>query len=159
MERTLFKGDEVHRMSPLVLFVLAVLAGSMIAIQSVLNSALGEKTGHLGSVLILTFVSVFALVVLIRLFPGTADLRQLPGLSQWYLYAGGILGIVILAAPIFLIPRIGTTATVTGLVIGQLLLAILIDHFGVFSVPRVEIGFTRMFGVLLLALGAYLITK
>jgi transporter family-2 protein len=146
-------------MSSLVFFGLAILAGSMIAIQSVLNAMLGEKTGHLGSVLILTLVSTFVLLALIYMFPGTADLKHLPPLSQWYLYLGGVLGIVILAAPIFLIPRIGTTATLTGLVIGQLLLAILIDHFGAFNVPRVELDLTRMFGVILLALGAYLITK
>ena len=146
-------------MSPFVFFGLAILAGAMIAIQSVLNAALGEKTGHLGSVLILTLVSVSVLFILIRLFPSTADLRQLPGLSQWYLYLGGILGIAILAAPIFLIPRIGATATLTGLVMGQLLLAVLIDHFGAFNVQRVEIDLTRLFGVILLALGAYLITK
>jgi bacterial/archaeal transporter family-2 protein len=146
-------------MSPFVFFGLAILAGAMIAIQSVLNAALGEKTGHLGSVLILTLVSVSVLLILIRLFPSTADLRQLPGLSQWYLYLGGILGIAILAAPIFLIPRIGATATLSGLVVGQLLLAVLIDHFGAFNVQRVEIDLTRLFGVVLLALGAYLITK
>lgn len=149
----------MQRMSPLVFFGLAVLAGAMITLQSVLNSALGEKTGHLGSVLILTVVSIVGLLALIRLFPGTADLRRLPGLFQWYLYGGGLLGIAILAAPIVLIPKIGATATLTGLVIGQLLLAILIDHFGVFNVQRVEIDLTRMFGVILLALGAYLITK
>jgi bacterial/archaeal transporter family-2 protein len=146
-------------MSILVFFGLAVLAGAMITIQSVLNSALGEKTGHLGSVFILTLVSVFVLFVLINLFPGTADLRHLPGLSQWYLYFGGILGIAILAAPIFLIPKVGATATLTGLVIGQLLLAILIDHFGALNVQRVEIDLTRMLGVILLAFGAYLIVK
>jgi bacterial/archaeal transporter family-2 protein len=146
-------------MSPVVFFGLAILAGAMIAVQSVLNAALGGRTGHLGSVLILTLVSVSVLLILIRLFPGTADLRQLPGLSEWYLYLGGILGIAKLAAPIFLIPRIGTTATLTGLVVGQLLLAVLIDHFGAFNVQRVEIDLTRLFGVILLALGAYLITK
>jgi transporter family-2 protein len=146
-------------MSTLVFLGLAVLAGSLITLQSVLNSALGEKTGHLGSVFILTLVAIFVLLALIRLFPGTADLRHLPGLSQWYLYAGGILGIVILATPIFLIPKLGATATLTGLVVGQLLLAILIDHFGAFNVQRVEIDLTRVFGVLVLALGAYLITK
>ncbi len=149
----------MHRMSSLALFGLAVLAGSLITIQSVLNSALGEKTGHLGSVLVLTLVSIFTLVALIRLFPSTADLRHLPGLSQWYLYVGGVLGIGILAAPIFLIPKIGATATLTGLVIGQLLLALLIDHFGAFNMQRVEIDLTKIFGVILLGVGAYLITK
>ncbi|HXD10859.1 MAG TPA: DMT family transporter [Anaerolineales bacterium] len=124
-----------------------------------MNSALGERTGNLGSVLILTGVSLVVLLILVAAFPGMADLRHLPGLSQWYLYVGGILGIAILAVPIFLIPRLGATATLTGLVIGQLLLAVLIDHFGIFNVPRVEIGLTRIFGILLLALGAYLVVK
>jgi len=104
-------------------------------------------------------VSLVVLLILVAAFPGMADLRHLPGLSQWYLYVGGILGIAILAVPIFLIPRLGATATLTGLVIGQLLLAVLIDHFGIFNVPRVEIGLTRIFGILLLALGAYLVVK
>jgi transporter family-2 protein len=146
-------------MSPLIFFGIAVLAGVMVTMQSVLNSALGGKTGYLGSVLILTAISIAVLVVLIRLFPGTANLQSLPGFSQWYLYAGGVLGIVIVVAPILLIPKIGTTATLTGLVVGQLLLAVVIDHFGVLNVQRVEFDITRLFGVVLLAIGAYLVVK
>lgn len=149
----------MNRMSPLMFFSLAILAGAMITVQSLLNSALGEKTGRFGSVFLLTLVSIGVLLALILLFPSTANLRNLPGLSQWYLYLGGILGIAIVVAPIFLIPRIGTTATLAGLVIGQLLLAVVIDHFGLLNVPRVEINLTRIVGVSLLALGAYLIVK
>lgn len=141
------------------LFIMGVIAGSMIAIQSVLNSALGRKTGNLGSVLILTLVSVSLLLVLIVLFPRTANFRNIPGLSEWYLYIGGALGVVILAVPIFLIPRIGTTSTLTALVVGQLGLSLFIDHFGLFGFAKVGISLTRMFGVALLALGAFLIKQ
>lgn len=141
------------------LFTLGIIAGSMITVQSVLNSALGRKTGILGSVLILTLVSVSLLLVLIALFPNTANLRNAPGPSEWYLYLGGALGIIILAAPIFLIPRIGTTSTLTALVVGQLCLALLIDHFGLFGVPKVEINLARSAGVVLLALGAFLVKQ
>lgn len=141
------------------LFTLGIIAGSMITVQSVLNSALGRKTGILGSVLILTLVSVSLLLILIALFPNTANLRNAPGSSEWYLYLGGALGIIILAAPIFLIPRIGTTSTLTALVVGQLCLALLIDHFGLFGVPKVEINLARSAGVVLLALGAFLVKQ
>lgn len=141
------------------LFTMGIIAGSMITIQSVLNSALGRKAGYLGSVLILTLVSIALLLVLIFLFPRTASLRDIPGMSEWYLYLGGALGVVILAAPIFLIPRIGTTSTLTAMVVGQLCLALLIDHFGLFSFPRVEINWVRILGVILLALGAYFIKQ
>jgi transporter family-2 protein len=142
-----------------VLFLVGIVAGSMITIQSVLNSALGKKTGNLGSVLILTFVSIAVLLLLIGLFPGTANFRGIPGLSEWYLYLGGALGVVILAAPIFLIPRIGATSTLTALVMGQLVLALMMDQFGLFGVPKIEINITRIIGLILLVVGALLIKQ
>lgn len=143
----------------LILFLIGITAGSMITVQSVLNSALGRKTGNLGSVLVLTIVSIAVLLLLIILFPNTANFRGIPGLSEWYLYLGGVLGIVILAAPIFLIPRIGATSTLTALVLGQLILALIIDHFGLFSFPKIEINLVRIAGLILLVVGAFLIRQ
>jgi bacterial/archaeal transporter family-2 protein len=143
----------------LVFFLVGTGAGALITVQSVLNAALGKRTGSLGSVLLLTLVSIALLIPLVLLIPGTADLRQLPGPSQWYLYAGGLLGIAILATPIVLVPRIGATATLTALVAGQLTLAVVVDHFGVLGVPRTEITVTKMLGLALLVGGALLVTR
>lgn len=146
-------------MKVLMLFAIGILAGSLITLQSVLNASLGQKIGNLGSVLVLTCVSILALLLLILLFPTTANFKQLPGISEWYLYLGGVLGVGILAAPIFLIPRIGATSTLTTLVVGQLLLALFIDHFGLFHVPRIEISVTRILGIVCLLVGALLIKQ
>jgi transporter family-2 protein len=142
-----------------LLIAMGIFAGALITVQSVLNSTLGQWAGYLGAVLILTLVSIGVLAVLILLFPGMANLRQLPGFSQWYLYLGGLLGVAILAAPIFLIPRIGTTATLTALVLGQLLVALGVDHFGMFAAPRIEVGLGRVIGVILVVLGAFLVGR
>ena len=138
---------------------MGIIAGSMITIQSVLNAALGKKTGNLGSVLVLTVVSTSLLLLLIILFPDTANFRDMPGISEWYLYAGGVLGVAILAAFVFLIPKIGATSTLTALVIGQLFLALIIDHFGLFSFPKIEINLMRTMGIVLLVAGAFLIKQ
>ena len=140
----------------LLLSGIGILAGVMIAIQSVLNAGLGQRAGNLGAVLMLTFVSAGGLILLILCFPATASFRHLPGASEWYLYLGGILGIAILAAPILLVPRIGATSTLISIILGQTLMALLIDQFGLFASPRVEISVTRIIGVLMVALGAYL---
>lgn len=139
--------------------MIGIVAGSMITIQSVLNSALGKKTGNFGSVLVLTLVSILVLLVLITFFPNTANFQSIPGRTEWYLYLGGVLGVVILAAPIFLIPRIGATSTLTALVVGQLFLAVIIDHFGLFNFPKIEISLMRVAGVILLVAGALLIKQ
>lgn len=138
---------------------IAISAGALIALQSVLNSALGGKTGVLGSVFILTLISAAVLVILIIFFPGTAYFGDLPRLSNWYLYLGGVLGVVILAAPIFLIPKIGTAPTLTGLVLGQLLLAVAIDHFGLFGIPKLTINLAKAIGIMFVGIGAYLVIR
>lgn len=141
------------------LFGLGVLAGVMITVQSVLNSSLGTYAGVLGAVLVLTFVSIAVLVVLILLIPSTANFRGLPGLSEWYLYVGGVLGVIILAAPIFLIPRIGAAVTLTAIVVGQLTFAVAVDHFGLLAAPKVEASLLRIAGVALVAVGAFLVSR
>lgn len=143
----------------LVLLSVAILAGATITIQSVLNAALGERTGTLGSVLILTVVSILLLLIPILIFPSAATFTDVPKPGQWYLYLGGALSIAILAAPIFLIPRIGVAATLTGIVLGQLLLPILVDHFGMFGAPRVTLTPLKMLGAFLMMFGAYFVTK
>ena len=88
--------------SALGLLGLGVLAGALITVQTVLNASLGARAGVLGSVLALTIVSFAVLIVLILVFPKSANFRELPGPSQWYLYLGGALGVIILVSSIFL---------------------------------------------------------
>jgi transporter family-2 protein len=137
--------------SPLVgLFGLGIVAGAMITVQSVLNASLGGRAGLLGSVLLLTLVSIALLIALILVFPSTANFRSLPGPSEWYLY---------LAAPIFLVPRLGAALTLTAIVLGQLVLAVVIDHFGLLAAPKIEASLLRVGGVALIALGAFLVSR
>ncbi|MGB3715931.1 MAG: DMT family transporter, partial [Candidatus Promineifilaceae bacterium] len=138
---------------------LGVLAGALITVQSVLNASLGDRAGVLGSVMALTIVSFVVLVVLIFLFPNAANFRGLPGLSRWYLYLGGALGVIILVSTIFLVPKIGAAETLTAIVVGQLTLAVVVDHFGLLSVPRVEVSLLRVAGIALVAVGAYLVVR
>ncbi len=141
------------------LLAVGILAGACISIQGVLNSNLGKRIGNFGSVLALSIVTALVIIVIILVFPGTASLNNLPGLRDSYLYLGGILGIAIIAAPIFLFPRIGATSTLSAMVIGQLFLAVVIDQFGILGAQKVPIDLTKIIGVLLLVFATFLITK
>lgn len=140
-----------------LLLGIGIAAGVTITLQSILNAALGKRTGYFGSTLVVTLVSIAFVVLLILLFPQEANLQNVPRLSDWYLYLGGVLGILIVLAPILLVPRIGATFTLSTLVIGQLVSAFIIDQFGLFGMPRVEISIARIVGLVLLLAGAYLI--
>jgi transporter family-2 protein len=137
-----------------------IVAGGFIAIQIVLNSRLGQRLGNLGSILVLTFLfSTIVLIVLIFTFPSSANFRNLPGISEWYLYINGGLGVVTLAIPIYLVPRIGTISTLIAIVLGQSLMTLVVDQFGLLVSPKIEINLARGVGVLLVSVGAYLVGR
>jgi len=136
-----------------------ILAGSFIALQNTLNSALGKKTGYFGSVLLLTIISTITLIIIISISPKTATFKNAPGLSQWYLYLGGILGVLILAIPIFILPKIGVSATLSSMIFGQIILALILDHFGFMGNPTITIGLKKILGVFLLLISIFLINS
>jgi transporter family-2 protein len=56
-------------------------------------------------------------------------------------------------------PRIGALATIALLIAGQLVMGVVIDHFGLFGVERISISATRIVGVVLLSVGALLVLR
>ena len=136
-----------------------IITGAIVALQNVINSSLGRYAGSLGAVFIVAVSGAVFILAVILLLPKSADLRHLPGASQWYLYLGGILGIFIIATPVYLVPRIGATATVTSVVIGQLLMAVVADQLGLFGNPKIAVTIPRLIGVVFLASGAYLVAR
>jgi len=146
-------------MKSIFFMLFGVLAGSFIALQNTLNSALGKKTGYFGSVLLLTIISTITLIIIISISPKTATLKNAPGLSQWYLYLGGILGVLIVAIPIFILPKIGVSSTLSSMIFGQIILALILDHFGFMGNPTIAINLKKILGVFLLLISIFLINS
>lgn len=66
---------------------------------------------------------------------------------------------MIIVSPIILVPKLGAALTLTAIVVGQLTIGIVIDHFGMLSAPKIEAGLLRVVGVVLITLGALFISK
>ncbi|MBC7344486.1 MAG: DMT family transporter, partial [Clostridia bacterium] len=86
---------------------------------------------------------------------GFQEISKVP----WYLFLGGILGILITFAVIFSIPRAGVAAATTAIIVGQVGTALLIDHLGLFHLPKVSFAWPKLVGLGLLAAGALLMLR
>ncbi|HUX50646.1 MAG TPA: DMT family transporter [Spirochaetia bacterium] len=146
-------------MQAVIFVILAVITGSIISLQNVINASLGRYVGELGAVFIVATIGVLIILAAIIIRPGSADFHALPGADRWYLYLGGVFGIIIVTLPVFLVPRIGATSTITGIVIGQLVMALAADQFGLFGTPRIEVSVSGVIGVILLGAGAFLVVR
>jgi len=135
-----------------VLILLALVTGLCVCLQGVSNGALAARTS--------LFAAVFlnGLVVAVGTFLlWLTDRRPLLSAepTPWFLYLGGLYGILILGCAAFVFPRLGAGAATAFVVTAQLVSALALDHVGV--PQRVPITMERALGALLLVLGAVLV--
>lgn len=143
-----------------LLMIPALIAGSLIPIQSGINAKLSGQMVHPLQATFVSFLMGLLLVSVILLFlrptmPANSTWGQLP----WYLYTGGMLGVVFVTAALMLVPRIGIANFVVAALTGQMVVSMVLDHFGAFGVPVHPIQWPRLVGVVLLAVGVILVQK
>ena len=135
---------------------LAVLAGLAGSVQV---AVMGRFGGRIGILEALAFASclqaALAVGILVAARGGLGDLGSGFRVPPW-LWAGGVMGLLVGFTITFAQPRIGATATIGILIAGQLVMGTLIDRFGLFGVEEIAISWPRALGVLLLSAGAAL---
>ncbi len=77
----------------------------------------------------------------------------------WYALIGGVFGVFVLVGINFTYPRLGAVSTTFLIVTGQLLVSVLLDHFGLLGTQVRPIDLSRVLGIALLFLGVWLIVR
>lgn len=72
---------------------------------------------------------------------------------------GGLLGAFFITSVIVSVQRMSVANLLALVVAGQLITALLFDHFGILGVKQSPVTLTRALGALALIAGAYLINK
>jgi transporter family-2 protein len=134
----------------------AGLAGS---VQVALMSRFGERIGVVEALAFATFLTaVLSFVVLLVARQSVAAYADGLRAPVW-LWAAGVMGLIVILSITFATPRIGATATIGLLIAGQLAMGAAIDRFGLFGLEQIPIGWHRLLGIALLAAGAALSLK
>jgi transporter family-2 protein len=137
-----------------VLFTLA--AGACLALQAPVNAALAARAG---SVLFASLAS-FAVGSVALLGIWLATDREVPawtGLTDKWIWTGGMLGAAYVAALAFAAPRLGIASALTIALASQLVVAVMIDHFGLLGMSVEALTARRMIGVALVLAGVAMI--
>ena len=116
----------------------------------------GERIGSWEALAFSLFLStLLALIGMLIVRRGAGYLAGALTAPKW-LWLGGLMGAFIVLAVTIVGPALGTTATVSLLIAGQLVSATAIDRFGWFGFERIPIGPARLLGLALLVVGAAL---
>lgn len=140
----------------LLYLLLAAVAGLTMATQGSINSMLGKKIGILEASFIVHLTAAIILIILLFLNISKGNLmawREAP----WYLYLGGILGVIISYTVIVSIPKLGVAVATTAIIAAQVFTAAIIDHFGIFGLEKVPFTWVKVIGIIFLATGVRLL--
>ena len=138
-----------------VYLIIALAAGVALATQSAINTQLAKAMS--GEAVIATFIS-FAVGTLVLFFIAWVKTDLWGNLSTapsqpWWKLIGGILGAVVVFTTVLLAPKLGITAMLFFIIVGQLITAATIDHFGLIGMPIREVNITKLIGLIIVAFG------
>ena len=138
-----------------VYLIVALEAGVALATQSAVNTQLAKAMS--GEAVIATFIS-FAVGTIVLFFIAWVktdlwgNLSAIPS-QPWWKLIGGVLGAVVVFTTVLLAPKLGITAMLFFIIVGQLITAATIDHFGLICMPIREVNITKLIGLIIVAFG------
>jgi transporter family-2 protein len=140
--------------------LVCLLAGALMPLQAGVNAQLARWVGHPVTASLVSFA-----VGTLALFAYSAATRPpLPcfaalAAAPWWVWAGGLLGSVFVTAAAAFAPRLGAATFISVTIAGQVLVSILLDHFGTLGFAARPVTPLRLLGALLLVGGVLLVRK
>ena len=143
-------------------YLLAIIAGTTLSSQVAIN---GKLLSYLGSPILTAFISFLigtvglGVIYLVSAYYGLQTIPNFSALSQtsFWMWTGGLLGAFYIFTSVFVAPKIGFANLFSLIVAGQIILALVFDHFGLLTGQPHLTSSMRMVGVAFLVIGVYLI--
>ena len=133
---------------------LALIIGVIAAVYLPMNSSVARYLGSpLTASVTFYFIALITSIGLFFIFGDLSTLRNLTAVPA-YLYLTGFISAFIVLSITFLIPVIGARKLVILSIAGQLIMAMIVSHFGVLESPHDPITIKKVVGAGLLVLGA-----
>ena len=133
-------------------FLIALLSGALMSVQGVFNTQVTKTTGLWVSN-IWVQLSAFLACLAVWFLAGRADVTALAKVEPKYMLLGGAIGAFITITVIKSMEALGPARAVMLIVTAQLLVAYLIELFGIFGVDKQPFQWSKVVGMALAIAG------
>ncbi|MBR4829601.1 MAG: DMT family transporter [Muribaculaceae bacterium] len=139
--------------------LMAIISGCL---SASITGAYAQLSNIVGNPVQATTVAFFVATMILLLFCTCLGKTQLIGKAfsrsyPWWMWTGGLCGAVIVFGNAWLVPKVGVGVFVMALLVGQLALSMLMEHYGWLGAPRKSITWVKIIGILLMLAGVALI--
>ncbi|MEM9522706.1 MAG: DMT family transporter [Pseudomonadota bacterium] len=143
--------------STLGLAAIAIIGGCAVALQGQFMGMMDRKIGTSGS-LFINYLSGFLIASLVLFLTQSDNLKNISQIP-WYAFTVGLLGLIIAGSIGYSVPRIGLSTTLTIIVASQFIVAMILEHYGIFSDVRKPVDPWRLSGACGLIISVWLLTN
>lgn len=139
--------------------LLAIGAGACISVQAAMNAELGvvfnSSIKATGYAFFTSFLMVGVIVIWQQQPMPTGVLTRVP----WYSWFSFVFSVIGVGSLYYLIPKMGVGNLMSYALTGQVLLAMLISHYGLFSSPVKLVTLSKLIGAGFMVIGILLINR
>lgn len=138
------------------IYALTMLAAGIgIPLLAALNAALGVRLGSPAAAATILFCVALAAALAVTALTGPRALQGVASAPRHLLLAGLLVAFYVLSIT-YIAPHFGVGNAVFFVLLGQLLSAALIDHFGLFGARVSPLSLTRATGIAVMGLGVWI---
>lgn len=141
-------------------YILGISAGFGLAIQVGMNAQLRKVLQNANSAALISFlVGTIALVGILLATRTPVPARETFASVPAWAWFGGLFGAFCVAISTIVATELGAASLLALVLLGQVAMALIVDHYGWLGLPVNPITWTRMAGVALLGAGVWLVTR
>ncbi len=134
-------------------FLIAILSGALMSTQGVFNTGVTKQTGIWVSATFVQFTAMLVCLVAWFVTGRQGSFVALLKIESKYMLLGGVLGAFITYTVIKSVDTLGPAMANMFIITAQLLVAYLIELFGIFGTKKVDFEWHKLIGLALVAAG------
>ncbi len=128
----------------------SLFIGALVSVMIMVNGTLSASTGNYGALVIIHIIGLFGVIAV--MLPGKARLTHKKGIPL-YFYSGGAIGVLTVLFSNLSYSALGVSLPLGLGLFGQLLTALIIDHFGMFNMKRIKLVKKKFIGLAIILSG------
>ena len=136
-------------------FIIALISGALMSIQGVFNTGI-TKSSSMWAANSWVQLTAFLVCVIAWFVTGKQNVMGMFHVENKYMLLGGVIGAFITMTVIKSMNSLGPAKAVLIIVISQIIVAYLIELFGLFGVDKVPFQWSKLVGALVAIVGIFI---
>ena len=132
-------------------YIMSIIAGAAMSVQGVMNTRLSDKIGLYESNAYVQGTAFLFSLIAMWIF-GKGSFNNIGNVNKLYLL-GGVFGLIITITVMLGVGKLSPTIAISVILISQLLVAAIIDAFGLMDSEKVAFTWNKYLGLFLMIVG------